>query len=399
MGVLIVGAGMAALRTAEALRANGYSGPIDVHGSEAHLPYNRPPLSKEGLKEGLSHERVAFKMRAAVADVQWHVESTITAADLTTKTVTTSGGDVHAYDALVCATGVRARTLPIPGPTAGRHVIRTLDDALSLRAELHAGAKVVVLGAGFIGCEVAATARALGCEVTNVAIDPLPMIRPLGEMLAGELQRRHEAHGVNFRLGTGVNRFLGEDRVQGMELSDGSILAADIVVEALGSAVNSEWLSGNDLDLNDGVLVDNALRPLTHSGHAIDGVAVVGDMARFPNPRFGEGAWRVEHWNIPTETGRRAGAVLAAFLSGDNYDTVVRETWTTLPSFWSDQFEMRIQSYGMPSLGDDIRLLEGELTGDCVVGYHRQGLLEGVVSIGALKQVNAYRDKVGRCSA
>jgi NADPH-dependent 2,4-dienoyl-CoA reductase/sulfur reductase-like enzyme len=125
-------------------------------------------------------------------------------------------------------------------------------------------------------------------------------------------------------------------------------------------------------------------------------VAIVGDLARFPNPRFGPGAWRVEHWSVPTDTGRRAGAVLAAYLSGDagRYAEVVGTPWEVLPSFWSDQYDVRLQSYGMPGLADDVRLLEGDLDGECVVGYLKDGQLVGVVGLGMLRQVNAYRDQV-----
>ena len=257
-------------------------------------------------------------------------------------------------------------------------MIRTLDDAIALREALVPGAKVVVLGAGFIGCEVAATAIKLGCEATCVAIDPCPMIRPLGPELAAELQRRHEAQGVVFHLGVGVTEFVGEDRVTGVVLSDGTVLEADVVLEALGSRCNVEWLDGNGLDLADGVRTDTALRPV-RTRVPLDGVAVVGDIARFPNLRFDERPLRVEHWSIPTDTGRRAGAVLSAYLSGEGYDEVVGATWEPLPSFWSDQFDIRLQSYGMPGLADPdgIRLLEGDLHDECVVGYHRGDELVG----------------------
>jgi NADPH-dependent 2,4-dienoyl-CoA reductase/sulfur reductase-like enzyme len=276
-------------------------------------------------------------------------------------------------------------------------VIRTLDDAIGLRAALVPGAKVVVLGAGFIGCEVAATARKLGCEVHCVAIDAYPMVRPLGVELASELQRRHEAQGVVFHLGVGVSEFVGDDHVTGVVLSDGTRLDADVVLEALGSRCNVEWLEGNGLDLGDGVLTDTALRPM-RDGLPVDGVAAVGDVVRFPNRRFDDGAWRVEHWNIPTDSGRRAGAVLSAYLSGEGYDDVASAEWTLLPAFWSDQYDTRLQSYGMPGLadGDGIRVLEGSLDDECVVGYHRGDDLMGVVGVGMLRVVNGYRDKVGR---
>jgi NADPH-dependent 2,4-dienoyl-CoA reductase/sulfur reductase-like enzyme len=397
---VVVGAGMAGLRSAEGLRAHGFTDEILVVGDETWAPYNRPPLSKEALHGDLSHDKLVFRVRSNAADVTWRHGVTVTSADLAARTVALSDGEVLSYDALVAATGVSARRLPIPGPpptaSGGRHVIRTLDDAIALREALVPGAKVVVLGAGFIGCEVAATAIKLGCEATCVAIDPLPMIRPLGSELAAELQRRHETHGVVFHLGVGVSEFVGEEHVTGVVLSDGTVLGADVVLEALGSRCNVEWLDGNGLDLGDGVRTDTALRPVRDAGPH-DGVAVVGDIARFPNLRFDERPLRVEHWSIPTDTGRRAGAVLAAYLSGEGYADVLGTPWEPLPSFWSDQFEIRLQSYGMPGLADPdgVRLLEGDLHDECVIGYHRGDELVGVVGVGMLRVVNSYRDKVG----
>ncbi len=398
--VLVVGAGMAGLRTAEALRAQGFAGEVLVVGEEPWAPYNRPPLSKEALAGELAHERVAFRVRKAAADVDWRLGSRVVRADLTKRCVELADGGVLEFDALVAATGVAARRLDVPGPppvaAAGRHVVRTLDDAVALRAQLRPGARLVVLGAGFIGCEVAATARGLGCDVTCVAIDPEPMIRPLGSLLAHALRKRHESQGVRFRLSTGVRAFTGGDRVTGVVLTDGDELTADVVVEALGSRCATGWLDGHGFDVTDGVLTDNALRPV--GAESTDGVAVVGDLARFPNPRFGDGAWRVEHWSVPTDTGRRAGAVLAAHLAGDTarYEDVVATPWEVLPAFWSDQFEVRLQSYGMPGLADPdgVRVLEGDLDDECVVGYHRDGQLVGVVGVGMLARVNAYRDQV-----
>ena len=398
---LVVGAGLGGLRTAEALRTGGFTGDVLVVGDEDWAPYNRPPLSKEALAGELAHEKLAFRVRSNAADVVWRHGVRVDHADLDGRTVTLADGETLGYDVLVAATGVNARRLPIPGPPAtaagGRHVVRTLDDAIGLRAALVPGAKVVVLGAGFIGCEVAATARKLGCEVHCVAIDAFPMIRPLGEDLASELQRRHEAQGVIFHLGVGVSAFVGDEHVTGVVLSDGTHLDADVVLEALGSRCNVEWLEGNGLDLSDGVLTDTALRPL-RDDVPIDGVAAVGDVVRFPNRRFDDKAWRVEHWNIPTDSGRRAGAVLSAWLAADGYDEVTAADWTLLPAFWSDQYDTRLQSYGMPGLADadGIRVLEGSLDDECVVGYHRGDDLVGVVGVGMLRVVNGYRDRVGR---
>ena len=398
--VLVVGAGMAGLRSAEGLRAHGFSGEVLVVGDESWAPYNRPPLSKEALHGDLSHDKLVFRVRSNASDVDWRHGVSARRVDLDQRLVHLDDGEVVGYDALVAATGVSARRLQIPGPpqtAAGRrHVIRTLDDAIALRAALVPHAKVVVLGAGFIGCEVAATAVKLGCEVRCVAIDPFPMVRPLGPELAAELQRRHEAQGVVFHLGVGVAEFVGDHHVTDVVLTDGTRLETGVVLEALGSRCNVEWLEGNGLDLGDGVLSDTALRPVRESG-PLDGVAAVGDIARFPNLRFDERALRVEHWSIPTDTGRRAGAVLAAYLAGEGYDDVVSASWEPLPSFWSDQFDIRLQSYGMPGLADPdgIRLLEGDLHDECVLGYHRGDELVGVVGVGMLRVVNSYRDRVG----
>ena len=395
--VLIAGAGMAALRTAEALRACGYSDEIVVVGDEKYPPYNRPPLSKEALAGEPNLEQLAFRQKASTEDVVWRLGETVVSADLAGRTVALASGEVLAWDALVAATGVRARILPIPGgDSVRRHVVRTLDDTLELRPLLTPGAQVVILGAGFIGCEVAATAVQLGCEVTCVALDPLPMLRPLGPEVAAELLRRHEERGITFRLGVSVSAMAKNGTSVNLQLSDGSTVTADVIVEAVGSVCAVGWLDGNGLDLRDGVLVDSALRPLVN-GSPVDGVAVVGDLARFPNPLFGTGEWRVEHWSLPSDTGRRAGAVLGARLVGEGYDEVVSLPFEPIPSFWSDQFDVRIKSYGMPGLADPdgVRLLEGDLADECVIGYHRGSELMGVVGIGMVRVVNSYRAKVG----
>lgn len=397
--VAILGAGMAGLRTAEALRRNGYEGELVVVGEEAHLPYNRPPLSKEVLADQVSHEVVAFPMRSALETVEWILGHRAVGLDLSDRVVHLDDGQRITCDGVVIATGLRPRRLPMDTPPAsgssGRHVLRTLDDAAALRSELGPGVRVVVLGAGFIGCEVAATARKLGCEVTSVAIDPYPMVRPLGEQIGAEMQRRHEAQGVKFRLGVGVTGFTGSDRITGVELSSGEVLPADVVVEAISSHCNTEWLEGSGLDISDGVLTDGLLRVCTTDGRAVDSIHAVGDLARFPNPLFDDIPRRVEHWNIPTETGKRAGAALAAFLSGAGYDGVADKPFAPMPAFWSDQYDLRIQSYGMLGIATEQRLLEGALDSDFVMGFFAGDELVGVVGVGMLPQTNAYRAQIG----
>ncbi|MFI1287666.1 NAD(P)/FAD-dependent oxidoreductase [Streptomyces sp. NPDC020792] len=375
--VVVAGASMAGLRAAEQLRAAGYPGPITLVGEEPHTPYNRPPLSKEVLAGKAAFESLAFRPRAAVADAEWRLGTRVVAADLDRRLVGLDDGETLSYTGLVVATGMRPRRLRCPGPLRGRHTVRTIDDARELRAALtRPGARVVVVGAGFIGCEVAATAVALGAaEVTVVDPLPLPMAAPLGELLAGALLKRHEERGVRFALGTGVAGFEGADQVTGVLLGDGTVLPADVVVESVGSVANTEWLDGNGLDLTDGVLTDEHLRV----GSRPDVVAV-GDVARFPNARYDGVPRRVEHWSIPTDTAKHAARVLAAHLDGTDAGL---DAFAPLPTFWSDQHDFRLQSFGAPGLGlGDVRILDGDPEGDVLAGYHTGGRLVGVVALG-----------------
>ncbi|WP_336109336.1 NAD(P)/FAD-dependent oxidoreductase [Streptomyces sp. PTD9-10] len=375
--ILVAGASMAGLRAAEQLRAAGWTGAITLVGDEPHMPYNRPPLSKEVLAGRAPFESLAFRPRASVADVEWRLGRAAVAARLDERNLELDGGEVLAYDGLVVATGMRPRRLRCPGPLAGRHTVRTLADAQGLRTALtRPGARVVVVGAGFIGCEVAATAVGLGvAEVTVVDPLPLPMVGPLGELLARSLLRRHEARGVRFRLGTGVQSFEGERTVTGVVLDDGSVLPADVVVESVGSIANTEWLDGNGVDLSDGVLTDGLLRV---GGRAE--VVAVGDVARFPNARYDGVPRRVEHWSIPADTAKQAAKALVAQLVGSEPEPA---PFAPLPTFWSDQHDFRLQSFGAPTLGlADVRGLDGDTDGDLLAGYHRDGRLVGVVALG-----------------
>ncbi|WP_435221143.1 NAD(P)/FAD-dependent oxidoreductase [Streptomyces sp. Tue6028] len=375
--IVVAGASMGGLRAAEQLRTAGWSGAITVVGDEPHMPYNRPPLSKEVLAGKAPFESLAFTPKAAAADVEWLLGAKVVEARLDERTVALDDGTRLSYDGLVAATGMRPRRLRCPGPLTGRHTVRTLADAQGLREELtRPGARVVVVGAGFIGCEVAATAVGLGVrEVTVVDPLPLPMVGPLGELLGQALLKRHEERGVRFELGAGVAGFEGEDRVTGVVLGDGTVLPADVVVESVGSVANVEWLQGNGLDLSDGVLTCEQLR--------VGGrpeVVAVGDVARFPNARYDGVPRRVEHWSIPTDTAKHAAKALVAHLAGKEEELA---SFAPLPTFWSDQHEFRLQSFGAPVLGkDDVRILDGDPEGDVLVGYHCDGRLVGVVALG-----------------
>lgn len=392
--IVVVGGSLGGLRAAEQLRAHGWSGEILVVGAEPHFPYNRPPLSKNVLYERelrdtnaselVDRPVVALRRRSIVDDVDWLTGTTIVGADLDRRQLRTHRGDCLSYAGLVIATGLRPRRIDVSGFDADRYVLRTVDDAVALRDRLRPGAKVAVVGGGFIGCEVAASARRIGCSVTVVEPAPAPMIRPLGADLARTLQTFHEDHGVTFRLGRSVAalspRHTNSEFLGGVVLDDGTEVEADVVVEAIGSQPNVEWLTGNELDLTDGVLCDNAMRV----GSRPDVVAV-GDVARFPNPRFDRTPRRVEHWCVPTDTAHQAAGSLLHGLSGDAPTTAPE--FEPLTSFWSDQFDTRIQGFGRTDIADNIRTLEGThdsgwRTTGVATGYFRGTELVGVVIAG-----------------
>ena len=385
--VVIVGAGLGGLRAAESLRGAGHDGHILIVGDEPHLPYNRPPLSKEALAGGVSVDDLLFRRKASVEDVEWRLGSPAVSSDLVVQTVTLSDGSVLPFDGLVVASGIRPRALPIPGPTHGRSFLRTAAEAAHVREHLAPGARVVIMGAGFIGCEVAATAIGLGATVDVVALDEEPMIRPLGRELGAGMRRRHEAKGVRFHLGRTITEFLGDTRVTGVRLDDGTVIDADVVIEAVGSVANTEWLEGNGLDLSDGLLVDDGMRVVD----APCPMVAVGDLARHPNALFPGPARRIEHWNMPTETGKRAGATLAAMLSGQEVATA---PFTAMPSFWSDQYKHKVQSFGMPGIATRITLVDGDVDGPCIVEYHDDSGLVGVIGIDRTSELAPYRTQL-----
>jgi NADPH-dependent 2,4-dienoyl-CoA reductase/sulfur reductase-like enzyme len=393
--VVIVGASMGGLRTAESLRRFGYDGPITIIGEEVHKPYNRPPLSKDALAQEVSHAAVAFEERAAISDVNWVLGTRAVSLDLDKNTVTDSSECTHQFSALVIATGLRPKRLSyINGHLSGRFSLRTLDDAIALRERLKPGTKVVIVGGGFIGCEVAATAIQLGCEVTVVHNAAHPMLRPLGTDLAREMQLRHEQQGVKFFLKRSVVEFVGETSIQEVILDDGSSIPCDVLVEATGSQPNTEWLEMTDINISDGVRVDNAMRAMTKSGQVIQNVFAIGDVAAFVNPIFDDEPRRVEHWNIPTETAKRAASVLAASITNsEKFEDILSAPFKPLPSFWSDQYDVHLLAFGSLALADRVSLVAGEAGGDCVFEYHRGKDLVGVCGIGMRNLIQSYRMK------
>lgn len=381
--IVVVGGSLGGLRAAEQLRAAGYAGQVTVVGEEPHLPYNRPPLSKEVLADpGDSdverlHGRLAFRRRSSVSDVDFVLGRRVVSADLAGRRVILDDGSELVYEGLVVATGLRPRRLDLPGPTDGRHVLRTLDDVVAMRGRLRPGSRAVVVGGGFIGTETACTLTRLGVEVTVVEPFGAPMERVLGSDLAAAVQRHLSLAGVTFVTGVPVTGFSGSDEVTGVLLGDGRELPCDLVVESVGSVCNTEWLAGNEgLDLTDGVLCDNTLAVV-----GVERVVAVGDVARFPNPLFDDVPRRVEHWSIPTDTAKRAARTLVAQIDGEVPDPA---PFAPVPSFWSDQLDLRFQSFGSPALADEVRLVEGDLDrldAGVLVTYHRDGAHVGTVAV------------------
>src|SRR6056297_381855 len=385
--VVVVGAGLSALRTAESLRRNGYNGPIRVIGEEKHLPYNRPPLSKQALSGGIEPDELAFPHRASISDVEWTLGVEVVSSDFRSRTLTTDDGATISFGALVIASGIRPRRLPIPGPQDGRVLLRTIEDAHHLRNRLSAGVRLVILGSGFIGCEVAATARGLGCEVDIVSLDSEPMIRPLGADLGAGMREHHEQHGVRFHLGRTITEFTGANQVSGALLDDGTHLEADLVLEAVGSVANTEWLEGNGLDLSNGVLTDGYLSVVDSPVPAVS----VGDVARHPNALFPGETMRIEHWNMPTDMGKRAGSTLASLIAGE---PVAGKPFDSLPSFWSDQYDQNLQSFGIPGAATGYEIVEGSYRGDCIVEYHDSSGVIGVIGVNRTAELLPYRKKL-----
>jgi len=344
--IVVVGAALAGLRAAEQLRALGYGGRVVMVGAEAHRPYDRPPLSKQLLLGEWEADQTALRREPDDdLDLDWQLGRPAAALDVASRTLTLADGERIGFDGAVLATGSVPRTLPGTPPWAGIHVLRTLDDCLALRSELETDPAVVVVGAGFIGAEVAATCRRRGLAVTLLEALPAPMVRGLGPVLGGALGTLHRVHGVDLRLGTGVAGFEGQDRVEGVRLDDGTVVAAEVVVVGIGVRPATDWLDGSGLHLDNGIVCDATCL-------AAPGIVAAGDVARWPNPRFGGELMRLEHWTNAAEQGVYAARRL---LEGG------AAPFDPVPFVWSDQYDVKIQVAGVVRGDDRIEVVEGSL--------------------------------------
>jgi NADPH-dependent 2,4-dienoyl-CoA reductase/sulfur reductase-like enzyme len=376
--VVVVGAGLAGLRTVEALRRQGYGGRVVVIGAERERPYDRPPLSKEVLAGKWDPERTALRKTESYADLEaeWRLGLAATALDLAGRSVLTGAARVP-YDALVIASGASPRRLPAP-PLEGVHVLRTVEDSLAIRRGFDAGARVAVVGAGFIGGEVAATARSRGLEVTLIEALPAPLERQLGAEMGAQVVALHRDHGVDVRVGVGVEALEGRGRVERVRLADGSAVAADLVVVGVGVTPATGWLEGSGLRVADGVVCDARLRA------SAPGVFAAGDVARWTHPGYGE-SLRIEHWTNATE---QADAVAASLLAGEG----PCPSFAPVPYFWSDQYDVKLQLAGRARPGDELRIVDGSLGERRFVAlYGRAGRLVAVLGWNRPRLVMQYR--------
>lgn len=363
--VLVVGASLAGHATARALRAQGYDGRITLVGEEPERPYDRPPLSKDFLAGRVSEAELALETTAEDLQVEWLLGSTATALDVADRRVTLDDGRTLAADAVVLATGSRARRLPGRAhELAGVHTVRNLADARALRAELVPGVRVVVVGAGFIGAEVASTVHGLGLDVTVVEAAPAPLSGPLGVELGLVVATLHARHGVHLECGVPVAGLLGTDRVTGVELVDGTVLPADVVVVGIGSLPAVDWLADSGLDLTGGVVCSS-------TGAAAPGIWAVGDCAAWYDPVRGH-PHRLEHW---TDALERPAAMVRAML-GQPAGTA------RAPYFWSEQYGVMIQFAGRHLGGEQVSIEAGGAdTADVLATYRRDGELVGVLGM------------------
>ncbi|HEY6761607.1 MAG TPA: FAD-dependent oxidoreductase [Baekduia sp.] len=380
--IVIVGASLAGLRAAQAVRAGGHEGPLTVIGAEEHLPYTRPPLSKELLRGEQEPAHCALPGTAALDDVAWRLGTPATGLDRAAKAVVLDDGDRVPYGRVILATGSRARTWDGAGAGLdGVFTLRDLGDALALRAALRAGGRLVVVGAGFVGCEVAATAAHRGVHVTVVDIADHPML-PLGPELGARMADLHREHGVTFRLGTGVRGLRGPGQVTTVELADGTSLEADAVLIATGAVPNGEWLAGAGLTMHrGGVVVDRTLTSVDDPD-----VLVAGDLACWPSPIDPDDVVRVEHWTNAAEQGALAGR--NALVD----DPAERAAQTSVPTFWSDQYDRKVQAVGLPGAADEIAIAESTPEGDRLVAIGvRDGRLVAAIAFNATKRLGWYR--------
>ncbi|MFD3592862.1 NAD(P)/FAD-dependent oxidoreductase [Nocardia sp. NPDC058640] len=380
--IVIVGAGLAGLRTAEELRRAGYEGRVVLLGDESRPPYDRPPLSKQFVRGETDDTALRPPEFYADKNIELRLGTAVTGVDTAGRAITLADGSTVEYDQLIIATGLRPRRIPGLPEVAGVHVLRAHEDAETLRAELAGANRAVIIGAGFIGCELAASFRSAGVEVTLVEPQPTPLASVLGEQIGGLVARMHGDEGVDLRCGVGVDTLRADEagRVCGAVLTDGTEIDADLVVVGVGSVPVTDFLADSGIELAEkadggGVIADEVGR--TNA----DAVWAVGDVAAWQHDGTRK---RVEHWS---SAGEQAKLVVTALLGG------APPTMARVPYFWSDQYDVKIQALGTPSATDDVTIVTDD--GRKFLAYYsRDGILTAVIGAGMTAQVMKLRAKL-----
>lgn len=382
--LVVVGASLAGLRAAETARKSGFAGAVTLVGAEPHLPYDRPPLSKACL-EPAPHGApdTTFRTEETLRDelgIDLRLGAEATALDPDARFVVAGGREIR-YDALVIATGARARTLPGTEHLAGVHTLRTADDAKAVRSHLDAGARTVVIGAGFIGSEVASGARKRGLDVTIVEAQPVPLVRAVGSEMGQACAGLHHTNGTDLRCGSGVESIEGTGSVERVRLTDGTVLDADLVVVGIGADPGTPWLESSGLALDNGVVCDQYLAA------SAPGVYAAGDVARWTNPLFGA-PMRLEHW---TSAAEQAAQAVKNIL-----DPAAPKAYSTVPYFWSDWYDTRIQFVGVPE-ADEVVVVSGDVdAGRFVALYRREDRVVGALALNYQTHIMKYRTMIGK---
>ena len=383
--IVIVGASLAGLRAAEEIRHLGHKGAVVVMGDELHAPYDRPPLSKQLLSGKWDVARIHHHApeKLDTLGLEFRLGRRATGLDTQARTVSCSDGSEVHYDGLVIATGARARWLPGTEGMAGVRTLRTLDDCLGLRADLQrigGAARLMVIGAGFIGAEVAATCHGLGADVTIVEALPTPLAGAIGEQMGEACAGLHRDAGVALRVGVGVERVVpSSDGTSAtvVHLTDGTALPADVVVVGIGVEPVVDWLGDSGVSLDNGVVCDDRL-------FAADNVVAAGDVARWTHVGLGEDI-RIEHWTNAAE----GGAVAARNLM---VGSAAAESYAPVPFFWSDQYGAKIQVIGRPRPEDEVVVVDGTVQDRKLVALYRRGdRLSAALAISRPRQLMAYR--------
>jgi 3-phenylpropionate/trans-cinnamate dioxygenase ferredoxin reductase component len=375
--IVIVGGGLAAARTSEQLRRANFDGPVTIVSDEVHLPYDRPPLSKQVLRSELDDVTLKPREFYDENDITLLLGSAVTSLDTAARSATLANGTTISYDELVIATGLVPKRIPSFPDLAGIHVLRSFDESMALRGQAANARRAVVVGAGFIGCEVAASLRGLGVEVVMVEPQPEPLASVLGEQIGALVSRLHRAEGVDVRTGIGVSEVAGTDRVEKVVLSDGTELDVDLVVVGIGSRPATEWLAGSGVEVDNGVVCDHVGR--TSAPH----VWALGDVASWQDATGHQA--RVEHWSNVAEQAR---VLVPAMLGQD-----VPSNLVVVPYFWSDQYDVKIQCLGEPEADDVIHLVSDDGR-KFLAYYERDGVVAGVVGGGMPGQVMKTRAKI-----